>query len=262
MIFVSDLDNTLIYSDPQGGVCVEWKDSREMSYMTAKACELVQSLLKQKDFQFIPCTARSRELAMRIGFIQEYSPKFMICDQGGSVYVNGIRDENWDSLVAGLVPSRKLEHLAEKTEKMLRENGISYRGISKSLNLYFVISFHQKEDAETVYPLFKPYFEAEGFRPVLQGRKLYVMPPKLDKSTALEYLGTAYGVREFVTAGDSIFDKKFTALGSQILLPGHATFRHPDAFLMEKKGIHGGEELLELLCRLEHPDSYRKAIRS
>lgn len=250
-MFISDLDNTLIYSNPQNGICVEWKDGREMSYMTKEAYDLLCSMLNRECFQFIPCTARSKELTMRIEFIKKYQPRYMICDHGGSIYINGIREKAWDKYLEKFLSKSNLSKMIKTTKSILNENNITYRKISSNVDLYFVISFHQKETAGQANEIIKKQFDPIGYRLVCQGRKIYCLPLGLDKSIALKYLIDTYRIKDFITAGDSIFDESFTALGDSILLPSHASFHHMNACRMEKDGIYSGEELIEKLYQLE-----------
>ena len=80
--FISDLDNTLIYSK-QKGVCVEYLKEKELTYMTPTAKRIFSALLREQNFLFIPCTARSYEQTSRVEFVKHLP--YLICDMGGSI---------------------------------------------------------------------------------------------------------------------------------------------------------------------------------
>ena len=50
-----------------------------------------------KDFLFIPCTARNFQQTSRVEFIKKLP--YMVCDLGGSVYVDGKPDYRWKTLL-------------------------------------------------------------------------------------------------------------------------------------------------------------------
>ena len=107
MIFASDLDRTLIYSNrlltknhlPVPIRNVEVYNGREISYMTEKAIALLRELADE--MMFIPVTTRTVEQYHRIAlFREEIRPTYAITCNGGVVLNNG----NVDDLLAGLCP--------------------------------------------------------------------------------------------------------------------------------------------------------------
>ena len=87
MMFVSDLDHTLIYSkrdlNGEKAVPVEYIGEKPITYMTPQALELYWSLRTNSNFMFTPCTLRDYDQTMRISIIHDFLPKFMICENGG-----------------------------------------------------------------------------------------------------------------------------------------------------------------------------------
>lgn len=247
--FVSDLDNTLIYSKQSDGSCVEWKSEQEISFMTDFARKRFLDLLERENFRFIPCTARSRDLAMRISFLQEKEPEFMICDHGGSIYRRGERDSKWEQYLheQNVIHPDLVDSHYERIQVFLEKHDLSYRSLSYNQPFFFVISFETAKEAMFTYNLFKQYEQDARFIWVCQGRKIYYLPVKLDKSLALSYLKETYGMHFLVTSGDSCFDERFTALGDRIFLPEHATFHHSKEIRSQSSGITAGEELVRYL---------------
>lgn len=250
--FVSDLDRTLIYSKQSEGVCVEWKEEQKMSFMTSEAKNKFLALLERDDFRFVPCTARSRTLAKRISFLQEKEPEFMICDHGGSIYVAGERDQKWDQFLRmeKIVHPTELFRVYEDVQEVLKQLGISYWNITCNQSLFFVLSFDTKEEACSAHAILEQLYTDERFTFVCQGRKLYYLPIRLNKSLAVSYLKETYSLSNLVTSGDSLFDEDFTALGDMIFLPEHATFHHSKEIRSQNHGMAAGEELVHFLERL------------
>ncbi|MDE7294517.1 MAG: HAD family hydrolase, partial [Oscillospiraceae bacterium] len=69
MIFLSDLDNTLIFSYKKmspDNLCVETKEGKKLSYMTHEGGRLFREMTEK--MRFIPITTRSVEQYSRIIF--------------------------------------------------------------------------------------------------------------------------------------------------------------------------------------------------
>lgn len=248
LTFISDLDNTLIYSR-QKGVCVEWLDEKELTYMTANAKRMFQALLKEQNFLFIPCTARSYKQATRVEFVQHLP--YLICDMGGSIYVHGRLDEEWERIQQEKGCRNPSAINAEKIwlQKYLH---IPYQKIHTNRELFFVVAFANKELASQAWEQIKGR-SGFHFQYHLQGRKLYCTPTGLDKARAVEYLKKNYDLGEIYTSGDSFFDEDFTELGVS-LLPAHAEFAH-GGFRTVHTGILAGEEIVKKLYRLVEPQN-------
>lgn len=243
LTFISDLDNTLIYSR-QKGVCVERLDEKELTYMTPAAKRTFSALLKEQNFLFIPCTARSYEQANRVEFVRHLP--YFICDMGGSIYVHGCLDKEWERIQQEKGYRNPSAIGAEKIwiQKHLH---IPYQKIHNNRDLFFVIAFANKELAKQAWEQIKGrsgfYFQYH-----LQGRKLYCTPTGLEKSRAVEYLKKRYNLGEIYTSGDSFFDEDFTNLGIP-LLPAHAEFSY-GGFRTAHTGIQAGEEIVKKIYQL------------
>lgn len=241
--FISDLDNTLIYSR-QKGVCVEYLKEKELTYMTPIAKRIFSALLREQNFLFIPCTARSYEQTSRVEFVQHLP--YLICDMGGSIYIHGHLDEEWEQIQQKKGCRNPAAIEAEKmwVQKHLH---IPYQKIHSNRDLFFVVAFANKEIAKQAWEQIKG---RSGFylQYHLQGRKLYCTPTGLDKSRAVEYLKKKYLLENVYTAGDSFFDEDFTKLGVP-LLPAHAEFSY-GGFRTEYVGMKAGEEIIRELSRL------------
>lgn len=250
--FISDLDNTLVYSKQNQGICVERKDAKEISYMTEKAYKDFQKLRSEPEFCFIPCTARSLEQTMRITFLKEQQPVYMICDNGASIYIKGKLDEEWNAHLKerGIIHPKLLRQEFSYVKKLCDEENICYRNIKNNQDAFFVISFDTESSASKVFNILKEKLSEKEFRLIQQHRKIYYCPIQLNKMLAVQYLLKKYDLGYVITSGDSMFDKCFTALGNSIFLPTHATFSHLKAIRTMECGMLAGEEIITFLEEL------------
>lgn len=236
---ISDLDSTLIYPRQSNYHIVEYFEGRPISWMTKKASNTLDKLLLNPKFQLIPCTLRSFEQTMRIEFLKKNMPKYMICDDGASIYVNGVLDKDYqdylnknDILKFDMVKEMKTI-LEKETQTYVKDNRMSF--------LVVMYPCHETAIMQTdfVKRLMKDY-------PVLverQGRKVYVLPHGLGKEVAVKYMIDVLGINPTFTSGDGFVDEKFVSLGDNPLVPGHAYFEHSKK--MKTSGIMAGERILD-----------------
>lgn len=250
--FISDLDQTLIYSkrnvniDNKQVKCVEYKDEEEITYMTNAAYQNFDKLLSSNDFVFIPCTLRNFNQTMRISFIQTHLPQFMICDNGGNIYINGIQDINYRKKIEKIIDISQLVKTKKEIETIISDGYVKYDN-----NTFLTCIFKTKEIAENQVPKIMNQIETPNlFSYDLQNRKFYIVPKNLDKSIAVQYLINHYYLKNIITSGDGKVDEKFTELGQEILLPIHSNFHHISEKRMNYEGILGGEEIIENLMNL------------
>ena len=235
---ISDLDSTLIYPRQPNYHIVEFFEGRPISWMTKKASDTLNRLLINPGFQLIPCTLRSFEQTMRVEFLKKHPPKYMICDDGASIYVDGILDENYQSYLR--------EHNILKFDMVREMKGIleeaTHTYVKDNRMTFLVVMYPNHEIAiahvEQVKELMKDY-------PVLverQGRKIYVLPHGLGKEVAVKYMIDVMGINPTFTSGDGFVDDEFVKLGETQLVPGHAAYHHPAK--MKTTGIMAGEKIL------------------
>lgn len=248
--FISDLDKTLVYSKQIGSKCVEYIDNREITYMTQKAYDNFILLLNNKKFNFIPCTLRDYSQTTRIEFIKLYSPKYMICDNGASIYVENNRLEKYDKyLVTNNIINKKLiKENINKSLDYLYSNNICFRKIKSNDDNFFLIIFNDSKTAKYNYENIKNII-SPGLVLKLQNKKLYIIPEKLDKQIACSYLINEFKLTNIITAGDSNVDDNFVKCGDYIILPKHATFKNSDAIITNHDGIFAGEDIVNYLSQ-------------
>lgn len=243
MMFVSDLDHTLIYSkrdlNGEKAVPVEYIGENPITYMTPQALELYWSLRTNSNFMFTPCTLRDYDQTMRISIIHDFLPKFMICENGGRLYVNGKEDTDYRQYILNT-----FDLYLETARKMMEDAPCTIKD-----NQTFLTCVFKNSDEAAAWAIRKiPILSDFDFD--LQHRKFYIIPKGLDKSVGLSYLIKNYGVKNLVTSGDGMVDRKFTKMGAHIFLPNHAVFSHSFAYVSKSEGVKAGEEILEQVVKL------------
>lgn len=213
ILFTSDLDRTLIYSNnmlekyPVEGDClpIEYKGDRIISNMTMRAIELLKEI--DDKHLFIPVTTRAIYQYERIDlFQQDIQPKYAITSNGGTIFVNGKKDVEWDQINRNRIAEtavsnedmRKVFAEIEHKQWMLKEFYID--------DLFFMFHVDQTKMPMDEWQAFEENLYRIGWRAFLQGRKLYLLPIQLEKAAAINYIKQDLAVDFHVAAGDSLMD--------------------------------------------------------
>lgn len=200
MLFLSDLDRTLIFSYKrlsEDNICVEEKEGKKLSYMTPLSAGLLCELSEK--VTFIPVTTRSIEQYERIKF-PSGMPKLAVCDNGGNLLINGVPDPEWRKWAE--------EHILPAMAEMER-----IKSFWEALeDVYFEVRL---VDGTFIFtkshtPLETLRLTAERLCPERidlfdNGDKIYAIPKGINKGAALNLLKERFG-EEIIAAGDSLFD--------------------------------------------------------
>ncbi|MGN0638708.1 MAG: HAD family hydrolase [Huintestinicola sp.] len=200
MLFLSDLDRTLIFSYKrltEDNICVEEKESKKLSFMTPLSAGLLWEISEK--VTFIPITTRSIEQYERISF-PSGMPRLAVCDNGGNLLVNGVPDPIWRK--------RAEEHILPAMAEMER-----IKSYWESLpDVYFEVRL-----VDGTFIFTKSHIPLETLRLTAEklcpekvdlfdnGDKIYAVPKGINKGAALLWLKEMYG-EEMIAAGDSLFD--------------------------------------------------------
>lgn len=221
LILFSDLDGTLIFSAKRkqvGDIVIERKDGAEISCVTARQAELFPRL-----HNIIPVTTRSIEQYKRIEFAKHgFSPKYALCDNGGTLLVNGERDAEWSEW-SSVIFAKCEDELSRFRELLERDPRRSFE--VRLVDKLFLFT-KSAEPSETLTFLGRGEL-CESF---FTGEKVYVVPKKLSKGAAAERLSKRLGLSEFAAAGDSLMDLPMlnaakTALFTENIPKGEVTAR-------------------------------------
>ena len=242
-LFFSDLDSTLIYSGYPEHVCVEYNGTQEVTYMTSGGVDILNYLTGRGDFVLIPCTLRSYEQTSRINFIKYGRASLVICDNGFSIYDNGVLDVTWDHMMNEYSSAYPTDEVNIAIENLVAKEDMRCR-IKVNRSVFFTLIFDDAGSARKHYEAVSGVMKKYRYRLDLQGRKLYVIPDFLDKALAVEYICRNLGPDRVITAGDSSVDKLFVELGETRILPCHSLLEINDSIITESSGIQAGEEIL------------------
>ena len=199
-LIFSDLDGTLIFSAAKkrpGDIVCEYKDGAEISCITPRQAELLPGL------DIIPVTTRSIEQYRRINFPSGFSPEYSLTDNGGTLLINGIPDQEWTAHTMRLVQ--------ESSAELERCRTVLERDISRNFEIRMVdgmFLFTKSATPElTLERLRKVAGKSQCFA---TGAKVYVLPAGLCKGAAIKRLAERIALhRSFsrtVCAGDSAMD--------------------------------------------------------
>lgn len=263
MIFASDLDRTLIYSNnflkykPVDATVVEKHGDRNISHMTNRAVKLLKKI--NSKILFIPTTTRSLEKFRRIGIFQDYiHPKYSIVANGGIILKNDCIDLNWQRIISGKmsnIPSPK--EVLNKCKAFEGAEGFSSFRYCDDLFLYNVLKL-ESTDKRTIYEL-KALVNRMGYTLTQNGRKIYILPHLLNKWEPLKYIMEIEGEEHIICAGDSALDFPMLCNSTYGIIPSHGELYNfyksvietsSNMHFTEKKGIISSNEFLENILEL------------
>lgn len=216
IVFHSDLDNTLIYSYKheigKEKRCVEIYQGREISYMTRASYELLKRV--RDKILFVPTTTRTREQYERIdmgGAVPEYA---LVCN-GGVLLTDGGEDEGWYQESLRLVADCQKEF--ERAREYLKTD----RHICFEIrNIRELFLFTKSSEPEETVGKLRARLRGELVDVFSNGQKVYVVPGKLNKGTAVERFREKIHPDFVIAAGDSEFDIPMLAAADLGMAPG------------------------------------------
>lgn len=266
ILFTSDLDRTLIYSNtmiqtyPIAGDIqpVEYKEEREISYMTVKAMELLKEFSKQHTF--VPVTTRAVHEYERIHAIsKEIKPRYAITSNGGNILIDGKRDEEWTKALR-----KRLEDQTEPNEAMLdlfatiRHESWVERDFYID-DLFFMFRVKREFVPRTELAHFQAELAKMGWSMYLHGRKLYVLPTSLNKAYAVMHLQNLVDYDLHIAAGDSMMDYDMLTLADRGYSAFHGEIHEKqpgdeNVIWLNSEGAASTEELMENIAELSLVD--------
>lgn len=259
MIFATDLDRTIIFSkrflsnNTTNVLNIEKKNEKEISYMTNTSVKILKELINTNKIILIPITARSKNEYDRIHLLNDLNLKYVIVNNGGSIFIDGKEDINWKKYIKSKVKKLKLSH-GEILNKFL--NTFGFKPIQKFKlidNLVWVIVLKE--------PLYKnklnnfsEYAKKNNWRISYNGRKIYILPSFINKWDALKYLRDNYlKNKKIISSGDSDLDLDMIINSDFGIVPKHGDIVKyiPNNIKVTKnKGLLAGEEILKNVYEL------------
>ncbi|MEK5038408.1 HAD family hydrolase [Sporosarcina sp. FSL K6-3457] len=259
ILFTSDLDRTLIYSESMMKkypindtvMAIEYKEDEIISFMSQQSMELLKQFHEKN--LFVPVTTRAIYQYERIVAFQQWiQPKYAIMSNGGTILIDGKPDAEWSQLIREKITTTSLpkEDMLQLFAEIRNENWVGKE--------YYI------DELFYMFPVNRqciPYQELKGFekrilkigwRMFLHGRKLYVLPIQLNKAFAVTHLKNYVDYDMHIAAGDSLMDY-------EMLIQAAIGYSPPHGEIFEKQGLdpkvtwlkeHGAASAEELLSHL------------
>ncbi len=256
MIFASDLDRTLIYSEKflEGTSCAVSlvERGKYRSYMTRPAVELLRQIAGE--MTFVPCTTRTIEQYHRIQLFQtEIVPRYAVVSNGANLLIRGTPDISYRTKMSRMLATDCLapEDMFVEFNKIASEEWAAPMRQADGVFYYCIID--RLKAPLGLVQAFAQWAERKGWAVSVQERKLYLVPQLVNKWTALKRVMELTGDNRVVAAGDSLLDLPLVKGAEYAISPSHG-----ELYLQQKElnagnagwdftkacGIAAGEELL------------------
>ncbi len=256
MIFASDLDRTLIFSNrfidnyQKEIKLVEKKEGRAISNMSFRTINLLKII--NDSMLFIPVTTRTEAEFNRIEiFKSTIVPKYVVVANGGRILVNGIMDEQWNKefqiRMSGIVPLKDMLRKVESITPM--EDLVEYMLCDDS---YIKGRFKKDYDfSKSFLEKLEHLCNKNNYNFNIQRNKLFILPNPIDKWSPIEYIMNKEMENRVISAGDSLLDLPLVSNSFKGYVPRHGLDLHEKTFIYENilttssSGIYASDEILE-----------------
>lgn len=257
MLFGSDLDGTLIYSEKylkQHTPAVEVVErGKYNSFMTRKSAELLKKIANK--CTFVPCTTRTIDQFKRIQFFsQDVIPIYAIVSNGANLLIDGAVDLDYKYMIhkALLNDCLACEDILKEFNKFASEKWAQPMRQADEVFHYCIINREYVPSDEIA--AFSKWLKQQNWGLSIQGRKLYLVPNVVNKWSALEHVAELAGESDIVTAGDSLLDIPLVKGAKYSISPAHGEIYDQYATVgwhfTKSTGILAGEEILQYVCQL------------
>ncbi|HEY9061688.1 MAG TPA: HAD family hydrolase [Pseudobacteroides sp.] len=261
MIFASDLDQTLIFSEKHitddlkdKVIPSEFKNESIITYMLSETFEKLKSL--NDKLILIPTTTRTLEQYERIMiFKSSILPKFAVVNHGGSILEDGVLNHDWDKHINEKISTscEPIEHMIDRFKSQIFHEDwvLDFRKID---NLFFYCIVQLDATPMSELTAFMTEIEAHGWHSCLHGRKLYFMPKQLNKWNAIEYIKNMLPPQHVMASGDSYMDFELLSMADYAILPSHGEICNKlnpgeKCIITNSKGLQASIEILQIVER-------------
>lgn len=249
MIFITDLDRTLIYStrvtseyptsDDVESVCVEINNNNETSFTSKKLVDWLKT--QDRGVCIIANTARSKSEFKRLS-INEYFD-YAIVANGGVILKNGEVLQDWEKHLNREVLQ---DSLIDMQKELARMKSSTYS--PKLIDNSYI--FTKADNLELAKREIKSLSDKhKDFRFIMQRNKIYSIPNRISKLNAMKWLENYTDDKIKISAGDSENDCEMLEYSSIRIIPEHGelvnTFKLP--YHKIKGGIDGSVEIVDIV---------------
>lgn len=273
MIFASDLDQTLIYSQPEDRaaelgnriVIAELIDGKVRSYMSASSFQRLKELMAE--LTFIPVTTRTLHQYFRIHVMSQIlKPAYAVTSNGGNIVINGQPDLDWQASILSRVKqsSSHVDEVRRLMDQVLHPDWVISSSYCDDLFFSHIVQRDKIPQLEVRQMIGE--LQRMGWNTSIQGRKIYVVPAAVNKRDAVAHLKMMLGNDKIVASGDSLLDQILLDFADYAIAPRHGElFRQEqiqktgDYTFTEESGIFATDEILTFVQTLhnEHNQSFR-----
>jgi hydroxymethylpyrimidine pyrophosphatase-like HAD family hydrolase len=254
MIFASDLDRTIFYSNralKELGVPekldlkpIEIKAGLPVGFMTEQSYLSLMELCRHT--LFIPVTTRTTEQFGRFILFNTPCPTYAITSNGANIIYKGSLIADWRNDLLKQIKNETVEQ-GELLSK-LKQEGFRFEGEKRQAEqLFFYYILNNPPSLMEKEAIKRTAFQ-HGWKVSLQGRKLYFIPNAINKGAALSFICNREGKEAYAGAGDSVLDWDFLQYCSHRFVPRHGELASIDGLydltLTKNSGAAAGEEIL------------------
>lgn len=254
LLFASDLDRTLIYSEkflngkPEDYLLADRHNGRDISFMTRRSGELLKEI--SEAVTFIPVTTRTEEEYKRILPVVALQPKYAIVANGGKVLIDGKEDPVWKNFVAYTLSRMPFTLEEAHTAFFTYISHDLFDREKLSDNLFWMLRLLTEGEGAAIVQKTKEPLRQMGFEVLMTGRKIYLVPESLTKWKALSYVIEKETTEFFISAGDSLMDLEMLSRSHIGITPRHGEILAENVVpnstvVTQKSGVNAGEEILE-----------------
>lgn len=251
-LFVSDLDNTLIYSYKHdigpNAVCAEVYEGRQVSFMTARSRAMLDEVNRR--MHFVPVTTRSVQQYRRIVFADGWSPALALAANGGVLLVDGQPDPAW--YAASQAQIAPAEPALRHAEAVLARDPARTLDVRRVDGLFV---FTKSADVPATLARLRAVLDLTHVDLFENGVKVYVVPRVLDKGRGVRRLRARFPTAQVFAAGDSLFDLPLLEAADMAFYPAGLPYSgrmgQQAIAVPEQAGIFSDVVLESLLCHVE-----------
>lgn len=215
VVFNVDMDNTLIYSYKhdigEDKRCAEIYQEREISFMTNKTSKLLKELARK--VLVVPTTTRTRQQYERIDLGLGKIPYALVCN-GGVLIKDGVEVEDWYAGSKALIADSEAE-LKRGMELLEKDEDRCYE-VQFIRELFL---FSKSNHPEATIERLAQQLDTSLVDVFNNGIKVYVVPKRLSKGTALKRFKEWIQADVTIAAGDSEFDVSMLQCADVALAP-------------------------------------------
>lgn len=216
-VVVSDIDGTVVFSGvpAPSRVSVEEYSSGRHGQMTSAAHAGWGRLARSG--RLVVATTRTRDQFLRLRL--DGAIRLAVVSNGFRVLVDGVEDDAWTvrvrrRLLASAAPP---DDVIPRVHRLVGEHP-GVRGTTSDEVLVTLVSA-DAEVVATVRPVLDAELAGTGWVSAQSGRKLYVLPERLDKGSLVAELLTDHGLGSYLAGGDSQMDASLVTGGAAGIVP-------------------------------------------